>query len=68
MRDEKTTRIAGKFAEELNEIKEQRIKNELDFVKISDRKITEMIPKHNDWQTIKRDIINFKIQHKNNEK
>lgn len=56
---EKTTRIDFKFSEELREIRDARLKVGVDKKKISDRKLTALIPKHKKWPVIKEEMINL---------
>lgn len=57
--EKKTTRIDKNFSDELEDIKDKRMKEGKDKKRISDRMITNLIPKHNHWKEIKKDIINF---------
>lgn len=62
---EKIIRVGTNFADQINEIRNERLKRNIDKKKISDRKITGLIPKHNFWGKIKEDLINFKFPDKN---
>ncbi|KKK78254.1 hypothetical protein LCGC14_2845390 [marine sediment metagenome] len=55
---DKEIRVDERFNNELEEIKGERLKKLIDTKKTSNRKITSMIPKHDLWIRIKRDIIN----------
>jgi hypothetical protein len=56
---ERTTRIDERFSNELKEIRKARLKNRMDKKKISDRRLTALIPKHKKWPLIKREIIDL---------
>ncbi len=56
---DKITRVDKRFNEEIEDIKEERIKRLIDITPSSTRKLTSLIPKHNLWKKIKKDIINL---------
>lgn len=55
-------RLAENFHEEIEEIKEERMKRKIDKKKISNGKLTNMIPKHKHWKKIKEDLINHEFK------
>jgi len=59
MNKEKTTRIDLNFSDELADIRKKRLENGNDKKKISDRKLTALIPKHKNWGSIKKEMINL---------
>ena len=52
-------RVDKGFKEELENIKKQRKQQGME--KTSDRELTKMIPKHDVWHRIKKDLIKFKF-------
>ena len=61
---DKVKRIGANFDKELNIIKEENQKKFRSKRKPSNAKITNMIPKHNFWNNIKEDLINFNFNKK----
>lgn len=60
MRHGKISRIDEDFLEEMEEIKLERIKRNIERGMISDRRITNAIARHPKWKEIKKDIISAK--------
>lgn len=65
--DNVLTRVDESFNEELEEIKDERVKNDLDEKRISTRELTELITKHNSWPIIKKDLLKIKLEKNDNE-
>ena len=59
MNNQITTRIDLGFSKELAGIRKKRLENGNDKKKISDRKLTALIPKHEKWKSIKEEMINL---------
>ncbi len=60
--EDKTIRVDKEFNNQIEEIIKERLKRLIDTSKISSRKITSLIPKHNSWKRMKEDIINRKFK------
>jgi|TARA_Y100000310_G_scaffold97876_1_gene95534 hypothetical protein len=60
-KEEKTTRIHKLLADILDKIKKKRLDKGKDKKKISDRKLTGLIARHDLWKEIEIDIINLEI-------
>lgn len=58
-------RIGVDFNNEIEEIKEERLKLGIDKIKKSTRKLTNLIIKHRDWEYIKEDLIKLNLDNKN---
>ena len=54
-----TTRIDVRFNKELENIKDQRLKRNIDKKRISSNKITSLIPRHKKWEKMKEDIVDY---------
>ena len=59
MKEEKTTRIHKLLADKLDNIRDKRLDLGNDKKKISDRKLTGLIAKHDLWKEMEKDIINL---------
>lgn len=60
MKKQKTTRISQNFSDDLDEIRQERLKLGTDKKKLSDRRITELITKNKYWRdVIKKEIIDL---------
>ena len=57
-----TARIGDKFSEALEEIKDERIKRKIDKKRKSTKKLTNLIVSHRDWNNIKEDTIEVKLE------
>lgn len=57
-----TARLGEKFSEEIEEIKEERLKSGIDEKKKSTRRLTNLIVKHSAWPIIKKDTIELKLE------
>jgi len=55
-------RVAINFHEEIEDIKDERVKRKKDKKKRSNGKITHMIPKHKHWKKIKEDLIEYEFE------
>lgn len=60
-----TARIGKRFSDELEEIKEERIKRGIDKKKKSTKKLTNLFTIHKEWKTIKEDTIKINLEDKN---
>ena len=66
MNNEKTTqRIGERFNKEIEEIKRKRIDSGIDKKKKSTRFLSDLIIRHKCWKEIKKDIIIFVSEGKN---
>jgi len=54
-----TSRIEEEFNKQLEEIKKARIDNGLDKTEKSTRILTDLIVKHNSWESIKHELIGY---------
>lgn len=57
-----TSRIGKEFNDELEDIKEERLKRKIDKKRKSTRRLTNLIIKHRDWKKIKEDTIEIKLE------
>jgi len=57
-----TARIGEEFSKELEEIKDTRLERGVDKKRKSTKKLTNLIVKHRDWETIKEDTIEVKLE------
>lgn len=55
-------RVGAKFYQEIEKIKDERLKNGLSRERLATAKITNLITRHNLWNDIKKDIINVEEQ------
>lgn len=60
----KTQRIGEDFNKEIESIKQERMKSKIDKKKKSTRVLTNMITKHREWPTIKKDLIYLDFEEK----
>jgi hypothetical protein len=58
-KENQITRINPKFNEELIDIQKQRKENGLDKTHTSINDITSLIPRHNSWPLIKKEIVEY---------
>lgn len=63
-KEEKTRRIHKSLADEIDGIKKERVKRKIDKKKISDIKITALIPRHGLWKKMKEDLITIPFSKK----
>lgn len=56
-----TQRIGENFNQQIEHIKEQRLKLGNDEKKSSTRKLTDLLIKHDSWEIIKEDMIKFEF-------
>lgn len=64
----KLTRIGGKFNQEIEKIKQERLDRGIDKKKKSTRRLTDLIIKHTFWEDIKEDTIAIEMGDEKNEK
>ena len=55
-------RINVRFNKELEDIKDKRLERKIDKKRISNNKITSLIPRHKRWEKIKEEIIEYIFQ------
>ncbi len=67
MKNEKniTARIGELFNEELESIKNERLRNGMDKKKKSTKKLTNLIIRHDSWAQLKEDMINLSTEEDN---
>ena len=53
------TRVDPRFNDELEDIKEQRLKRKIDKKRISSNKLTSLIPRYKGWSKMKEEIIEY---------
>ena len=56
------TRIDPRFNNELEDIKNERLKRKIDRKKISSRKLTSLIPRYKGWGKMKEEIIEYSFK------
>ncbi len=61
---EKQVRVGADFQKEMDKIKEENQKKFKLKKEVSNAKVTNMIPKHNSWGRVKKDLINFNFDKK----
>ena len=58
----KLTRIGQDFENEIQHIKDKRLELKIDEKKKSTRVLTNLLIKHDLWNKVKKDMINFKFK------
>jgi hypothetical protein len=61
MKPNKQIKVAPEFAQELDKIQLNRIKNNKDEKPVGDRLLTKKITKHESWKKIKEDLETFNL-------
>lgn len=64
MTEEHTARIGKEFNEEIEKIKDLRLVSGKDKTRVSTRKLTNLIIKHNYWDIIKKEMVEFEFESK----
>ena len=62
-----TVRIGKDFFKEMESIQNKRLKLKRDLKKKSIRVLTNLLIKHDDWETIREDLIEIKLGDNKNE-